>query len=320
MTGWSAKDILSQEGKTWAVTGANSGIGLVTSRELARAGAAVVLGCRDRERGRRALEDVERVALSAKPVLVQLDLADLGSVRDFAGVVSERFGHLDGLVNNAGVMAPPRQETADGFELQLGTNHLGHFALTGLLLDLLRSAPGEARVVTVSSVAHRIGSIDFDDLQGERSYSRWGRYGQSKLANLLFAYELARRSDAGGWGIRSTAAHPGYAATHLQSSGPGLGGGISSLLNVTVMRATNVLVAQSDEMGALPTLYAATVPEMPQGGFAGPSGPGEARGHPKLVSSSGASRSEADAQRLWDVSEELTGVRYPALTPGASVN
>jgi NAD(P)-dependent dehydrogenase (short-subunit alcohol dehydrogenase family) len=311
MSGWSASHMPSLRGQRWVVTGANSGIGLVTARELARAGAEVVLGCRDLDRGKEARDDVAGAASGAQPELIRLDLADLSSVRDFAGVASERFERIDGLVNNAGVMAPRRAETADGFELQIGTNHLGHFALTGLLLELLRSAPAEARVVTVSSTAHRIGAMDFGDLHGERSYSRWRRYGQSKLANLLFAYELARRSDDGGWQIRSTAAHPGYAATHLQSTGPGLGGGIASALNVSVMKVTNLLLAQSDEMGALPTLYAATVPEMPQGGFAGPDGPGEARGHPKLVSSTRAARSERDARRLWDLSEELTGVRFP---------
>ncbi len=311
MSGWSAGDIPDQAGRTWIVTGANSGLGLVTARELARAGAGVILGCRDPERGRRALDDVRDAASGPEPQLMRLDLADLGSVRDFASVVSESAASLDGLVNNAGVMAPPREETADGFELQLGTNHLGHFALTGLLMGRLMAGDDEARVVTVSSFAHRTGSIDWDDLQGARSYNRWRRYGQSKLANLLFAYELQRRSDAGGWGVRSVAAHPGYAATHLQSTGPGIGGGVTSILNVTVMKVTNLLLAQSDEMGALPSLYAATVPDMPGGGFAGPSGPGEARGHPKLVSASRASRSQEDAKRLWEVSEELTGVEFP---------
>ncbi len=210
-------------------------------------------------------------------------------------------------------MAPPREETADGFELQFGTNHLGHFALTGLVLDRLMAGEGEARVVTVSSMAHRTGSMDWDDLQGERSYSRWRRYGQSKLANLLFANELGRRSAAGGWDITSAAAHPGYAATHLQSSGPGLGGGLVCFLNVAIaMKLTQPRIAQSDEMGALPSLYAATVPEVTSGAYVGPSGPGEARGHPKLVGSTQASRSEEDAKRLWEISEELTGVSYPA--------
>jgi NAD(P)-dependent dehydrogenase (short-subunit alcohol dehydrogenase family) len=312
MSGWSHEDVPSQAGRTWAVTGANSGIGLVTARELARAGATVILGCRDPERGQEALEDVSAVASGPAPQLTRLDLADLSSVRDFSSVVSESVESLDGLVNNAGVMAPPRRETADGFELQFGTNHLGHFALTGLLLDRLMAGDGEARVTTVSSVAHRTGSMHWDDLQGTDSYSRWGHYGQSKLANLLFAYELQRRSDAGGWGIRSTAAHPGYTATNLQSSGPGLGGGVMSIFNTTIARLGNLVYAQSEEMGALPALYAATVPDMPPGGYVGPSGIGEGRGHPQLVNSTKASRSEEDANRLWEISEELTGVSYPS--------
>jgi NAD(P)-dependent dehydrogenase (short-subunit alcohol dehydrogenase family) len=311
MSGWSHEDIPAQAGRTWVVTGANSGIGLVTARELARAGATVILGCRDPERGQRALEDVSEAASGPDPRLARLDLADLRSVRDFASVVSESVESLDGLVNNAGVMAPPREETADGFELQFGTNHLGHFALTGLVLDRLMAGEDEARVVTVSSMAHRTGSMDWDDLQGEESYSRWGSYGQSKLANLLFANELGRRSAAGGWGITSVAAHPGYAATHLQSSGPGIGGGFVSLVNVTVARLGNLVIAQSDEMGALPSLYAATVPEVTSGAYLGPSGIGQARGHPKLVGSTRAARSEEDAKKLWEISEELTGVSYP---------
>jgi len=207
------------------------------------------------------------------------------------------------------VMAPPREETADGFELQIGTNHLGHFALTGLLFDRLLAAP-EARVVTVSSGAHKMGKIDFDDLMSERSYSRWGNYGQSKLANLMFALELARRAAKADLPLRSAAAHPGYAATHLQSAGPGMGGGLVSLFNATVGRLGNVLIAQSDEMGAQPTLYAATMESMPSGGYVGPSGPGELRGHPKLVSPSRGARNEEVAARLWEVSQELTGVEY----------
>lgn len=313
--GWSADDIPSLEGQTFVVTGANSGIGLVTARELAKAGATVVMGCRDPERGEAALASVRADAPGADAELGRLDLADLASVRDFAGTVAAEHPRLDGLVNNAGVMATPRSETADGFEIQLGTNHLGHFALTGLLLGSLRAADAP-RVVTVASAAHRMGSIDFEDLQGERSYGRWRRYGQSKLANLLFAFELQRHSDAEGWNILSAAAHPGYASTHLQTSGPGTGGGIQSLLNVTLGKLGNLLIAQSDEMGALPTLYAATHPGMPPGGYVGPSGPGEARGHPQLVSTSRAARSEAVAARLWSTSEELTSVSFAA---GAAV-
>jgi NAD(P)-dependent dehydrogenase (short-subunit alcohol dehydrogenase family) len=229
----------------------------------------------------------------------KLDLADLASVRAFA---QDFDGPIDLLINNAGVMATPRRTTADGFELQLGTNHLGHFALTGLLLDRLR----DGRVTTVSSGAHNIGRINFDDLMGERRYQRWMAYGQSKLANLLFAYELQRRADAAGFPLTSTAAHPGYAATNLQMAGPQLEG---SKVRELLGRAGNVLLAQSDEMGALPTLYAATE-DLPGGTYAGPDGFMEQRGHPKVVNSNARSRDEATARRLWDVSEELTGVTY----------
>jgi NAD(P)-dependent dehydrogenase (short-subunit alcohol dehydrogenase family) len=229
----------------------------------------------------------------------RLDLADLASVRAFA----EGFdGPLDLLVNNAGVMATPRRTTADGFELQLGTNHLGHFALTGLLLDKLRGG----RVTTVSSGAHNIGWMRFDDLMGERRYQRWLAYGQSKLANLLFAFELQRRADAAGFPLTSTAAHPGYAATNLQMAGPQLEG---SRWREALGRFGNVLLAQSDEMGALPTLYAATE-DLPGGTYIGPDGFAEQRGHPTIVGANGRARDEQSARRLWEISEGLTGVTY----------
>ncbi|HEY8582078.1 MAG TPA: oxidoreductase [Capillimicrobium sp.] len=303
---WTVTDVGDLSGRRAIVTGANSGIGLVTARELARAGARVTLACRDLAKGESALARVRAAAPAADTELARLDLADLASVRAFA---AEQAGEpLDLLVNNAGVMALPRRTTADGFEMQLGTNHLGHFALTGLLLGALR-AGSVPRVVTVSSGAHRIGRIDFDDLQSERRYRKWRAYGQSKLANLLFCLELQRRSDAAGWGLLSVAAHPGYAATNLQLAGPKMAGSrvegaVSSLLNRTV--------AQSDEMGALPTLYAATVEGLPPGAYVGPDGLGELRGHPHLVSAGPAAHDADTARRLWDVSEELTGVRFDA--------
>jgi NAD(P)-dependent dehydrogenase (short-subunit alcohol dehydrogenase family) len=315
MAGWSAADIPDQNGRVAVVTGANSGIGLVASRELARAGAKVVLACRDLGRGEEAAAEIRAPVPGAELEVRQLDLADLSSVRSFAASLAQVDGGLDLLINNAGVMATPRRLTADGFELQFGTNHLGHFALTGLLLPRLLQT-SEPRVVTVSSSAHRTGRIDFDDLQGERRYGRWSAYGQSKLANLLFAYELQRRADAAGARLRSLAVHPGYAATNLQSAGPGLGGGIVSRLNQVVMAISNRLLAQSDEMGALPTLFAATAPDLPGGSFAGPTSMGGARGHPGLVSSSGASKDPEAARRLWEISEELTGVRYAFAATG----
>jgi NAD(P)-dependent dehydrogenase (short-subunit alcohol dehydrogenase family) len=299
---WTAEQIPDQAGRTAVVTGANSGLGLVAARELARAGADVVLACRDTAKGTAAAEAIRSAAPGAAVAVEELDLSSLASVRAFA----ERFagGHesLDLLINNAGVMAPPRRETADGFELQLGTNHLGHFALAGLLLGRMQGRE-DARVVTVSSAAHKFGRIDFDDLQRQRHYFRWTAYGQSKLANLLFARELDLRLRAAGSTVSSLAAHPGYAATNLQSAAP-------PALDRWAMAVANHLFAQSAEMGALPELYAATRPNLDGGLFIGPDGPNEQRGYPKVVSPSRAGRSGAAADRLWAVSEELTGVSY----------
>ena len=299
---WTADRIPDQSGRTAVVTGANSGLGLVTARELARKGAAVVLACRNLEKGEAARKEVEANAPGAQLELEELDLASLDSVREFA----ERFkaGHqgLDLLINNAGVMATPRRSTADGFELQFGTNHLGHFALTGLLIGEMEGRE-DARVVTLSSNAHKLGRIAFDNLGGDRRYFRWRAYGQSKLANLLFALELDRRLRAAGSTVKSLAAHPGYAATNLQFAGP-------PAVDAAVMKLGNALFAQDDEMGALPTLYAATEPGLDSGTFCGPDGFLEQRGHPKPVSPSGAARDEQVARRLWEVSEEMTGVRF----------
>jgi NAD(P)-dependent dehydrogenase (short-subunit alcohol dehydrogenase family) len=281
------------------VTGATSGLGLVTARELARAGARVVMACRNLDKGERARGEIEAAVPGAALELETLDLSSLDSVRDFAERVG---GGVDLLVNNAGVMAPPRGRTADGFELQFGTNHLGHFALTGLLIGRLEGR-ADARVVTLSSQAHRTGRISFDNLGGERHYFRWRAYGQSKLANLLFALELDRRLRAAGSTIKSLAAHPGYAATNLQFAA-------APFVDRMAMRLGNLLIAQSDEMGALPTLYAATEPGLEGGTYVGPDGIGEQRGHPKPVSPSGAARNERVAARLWEVSEQLTGVRF----------
>jgi len=278
-----------QSDRTFVVTGANSGIGLAAARELAASGAHVVLAVRDAAKGEAAA-----AGLSGEPEVRALDLADLASVRAFAEGLDR---NIDVLVNNAGVMATPHRTTADGFELQLGTNHLGHFALTGLLLPRIQD-----RVVTIASGAHRIGKINFGDLQSERSYRRWLAYGQSKLANLLFMYEFQRRLDAAGSPLRSVAAHPGYAATNLQSH--------TESIQDRVMAVSNRIFAQSDEQGAWPTLYAATTPDLPGGSYVGPGGFLEQRGNPKLVGSSAAARDEDTARRLWDVSEELTGVQY----------
>jgi NAD(P)-dependent dehydrogenase (short-subunit alcohol dehydrogenase family) len=287
---WTAADLPRQDGRTFVVTGANSGIGLVAARALARAGARVVLAVRDTAKGEQAAASIEGAT-----EVRRLDLADLDSVRAFA---DEWQGDVDVLVNNAGVMAVPEQRTRDGFEMQIGTNHLGHFALTNLLLPHVTD-----RVVTVSSGAHRMGSINLDDLNWERrGYSRWPAYGQSKLANLLFTLELQRRLDEAGSGLRAVAAHPGYAATNLQSR-------TGSRLQNGLMAIANKLIAQSEEDGALPTLFAASQ-DIPGNSYVGPDRFMEQRGHPKLVGRSGAAKDAAVAARLWTLSEELTGVSF----------
>jgi NAD(P)-dependent dehydrogenase (short-subunit alcohol dehydrogenase family) len=293
---WTAKDLPDLSGRTFVVTGANSGLGLIDARELARAGARVVLAVRDTAKGEEALRTIDGPAEVRK-----LDLADLASVRAFAEAWE---GDLDVLINNAGIMAIPEQRTRDGFEMQIGTNHLGHFALTNLLLPHVTD-----RVVTLSSGAHRIGNLDVDDLNWERrSYKRWGAYGQSKLSNLLFTLELQRRLTEAGSNLRAVAAHPGYAATNLQSR-------TQNTVQNTVMAIANKVIAQSDEMGALPTLYAATQ-DIPGGSYVGPDGLGEQRGHPTLVGRSGAASDQESARRLWERSEELTGVRFPLAGAG----
>jgi NAD(P)-dependent dehydrogenase (short-subunit alcohol dehydrogenase family) len=306
-TKWTADQIPDQTDRVAVVTGANSGLGLVTARELARAGARVVLACRNAAKTASALAEIEAAAPGAAVEVESLDLANLESVRAFAGRFRAEHKRLDLLINNAGLMAPPRRETADGFELQFGTNHLGHFALTGLLIGAMEGHE-DARVVTLSSGGHRMGRIDFDDLQSRRRYRRWRAYGQSKLANLLFTFELERRLRAAGSTIRSLAAHPGYAATNLQSAAP-------PAVDRAIMAIGNRFLAQSADMGALSTLYAATYPGLEGGTYVGPDGFAEQRGYPEPVGSSSASRDEAVAKRLWSVSEELTGVHYELGAP-----
>ena len=300
---WNAGDIPDQTGRVAIVTGANSGLGLVTARELARAGANVVIACRDTTKGDRAEAEIQAQVPGADLDVRALDLADLASVRGFVARLTGEHDSIDLLINNAGVMAPPRRLTVDGFESQFGTNHLGHFALTGLLLPTLMSAP-KPRVVTLSSSAHRIGKMNFDDLQGERHYNNWRAYGQSKLSNLLFCFELARRATAAGTGLLSVAAHPGYAATNLQFAGP------SAFYEKAIMAVTNRVLAQSADMGALPTLYGATVADLPSGTFVGPEGFLEQRGHPHIVTAISGAYNESDWRRLWEISEEMTGVTY----------
>ena len=287
MTKWTGANIQDQSGRTIVVTGANSGLGAVIAAELAQSGASVIVACRDVAKGRRTA-----AGMSGDVDVRRLDLADLASVREFAA----GLGQIAVLVNNAGVMGTPKRQTKDGFELQIGTNHLGHFALTGLLVDRITD-----RVVTMSSTAHRTGRINLEDLNWERRrYDRWQAYGQSKLANLLFTYEFQRRLTAAGSALRAVAAHPGYAATNLQSH--------TESFQDRFMELGNRLLAQSAEMGALPALYAATDPDLSGGSYVGPDGLFEMRGHPKLVESNGRSHDEMTAASLWTLSETLTGV------------
>ena len=302
---WTAADVPAQTGRRAIVTGANSGLGFETALALATHGAEVTLAVRDTAKGEAAADQIRSQAPQASLEVRRLDLADLASIDEFAWLWRE--SHPDGLdllINNAGIMAIPRRETADGFEMQFGTNHLGHFALTGRLLEALRP---EGRIVTVSSQAHRMGRMDFDDLMGERKYGAWRAYGQSKLANLLFMRGLAERLERAGSTVASVAAHPGYASTHLQAVGPEMRG---QGWMTKVMGGVNKVMAQSAAMGALPTLYAATFPAIRSGDYVGPDGFGEQRGHPKLVGMTPSARDDAAADRLWAVSEDLTGVRY----------
>jgi len=293
--GWTAADLPDLHGRTAIVTGANSGIGRVAAAELARAGAAVTLAVRDTAKGEAAA-----AAMTGEVTVRRLDLADLASVRTFAEATD---GPVDLLVDNAGVMATPERRTADGFELQIGTNHLGHFALTNLLLPQVTD-----RVVAVSSDLHRSGKIDLDDLNWEhRRYRSWAAYSQSKLANLLFVLELERRLTAAASTVRATAAHPGYAATNLQGR---TGNPIANLVGAI----GNRLIAQSDTMGALPTLYAATA-DVPGGTYIGPNGFRNLRGHPTVNSPARQALDPVMARRLWDLSERLTGVSWPLGAP-----
>jgi NAD(P)-dependent dehydrogenase (short-subunit alcohol dehydrogenase family) len=299
--GWTARRIPDQSGRTAVVTGANSGLGYVTARELARRGGRVVLACRNRQRGERALERLLAQVPEADVELRQLDLADLGSVRGFASALPDEPLHL--LVNNAGLMAVPHSRTADGFEMQFGVNHLGHFALTGLLMDRLLAAE-DSRVVNVSSLMHTLANIDMADLNSERHYRRWTAYGRSKTANLLFTLELARRTRDRD--VIVAAAHPGYSATELQGKGPRLAG---DRTGERLMRLANSLVGSSAELGAAATLYAATSPDVGSGSFVGPRVLG-LRGAPGPSWQAPWTRNAAAARQLWAASEDLTGIRY----------
>jgi NAD(P)-dependent dehydrogenase (short-subunit alcohol dehydrogenase family) len=298
---WTEADVPDQQGRTVLVTGANSGLGFSVAGVLAARGATVILACRNTGKARDAAEQIGAATPGAVTEIVRLDLASLTSVREAAEEVRSRHSGLDLLINNGGVMFPPRSETEDGFELQFGTNHLGHFALTGLLLDRLLEVPG-SRVVVLSSLAARAGRLNFGDLQSVRRYRRFPTYAQSKLANLMFALELQRRLTGAGAKTLSIAAHPGYARTSLVRHMPAW------------MQAADrmgvPLISQSSEMGALPVLRAATDPAAQGGEFYGPGGPAQLTGYPKLLRPSKAARDAAAQSRLWAESERLTGVTY----------
>lgn len=301
ITKWTAAQMPDQSGRVAIVTGANSGIGFETAKALALKDATVVMACRNLTKGETAADAVRREEPTGAVQVMALDLSSLDSVRAFAAEFQNQFDRLDLLINNAGVMAlPKRLETADGFEMQFGTNHLGHFALTGLLWDRLTGTPG-SRVVNVSSGAHRAGRMRWDDLQSERSYSPFVAYSQSKLANLLFTSELQRRVDAVGGEVIATAAHPGWTATNLQTHS-----GMAGFLNP--------FFGQQPPMGALPTLYAAVGQDVQPAGYYGPDGFMEMRGYPKPVGTSRGAQSQTDAARLWTVSEALTGIDFLART------
>ncbi len=308
---WNSSDIPDLTERTFLVTGATSGLGFETAKALAAAGGRVILAGRSPAKLAEAQRSIPQPTLT-----LELDLADLDSVRTAAQNLP--VPTLDVLVNNAGVMAPPLGRTADGFETQIGTNHLGHFALTALLLPRMPIDGGDARVVTVSSGAHRMGGVDLDDLNYEhRRYSPWPAYGQSKLANLLFMAELDRRAQTQGWSLRSVAAHPGYAATNLQFAGPSLA---HNPVGRQMTRLMNAVVGQSAASGARPQLYAATMPDVRGGEYFGPDGLFESRGAPKRVDRSKAAQDADVAARLWAKSEELTGVRYDTVRPNSSTS
>ena len=303
---WTAAQMPSQAGKTIVVTGANSGVGYQAALEFARHGAHVVLGCRDVVKGEAALERLRREASGASAEMAKLDVASLSSIREFVLRFKQGGRSLEVLVNNAGVMGLPKRElTVDGFERQMGTNHFGHFALTGLLLDVLQKSAG-ARVVTIASLAHRNGKIEWDNLQSERKYDPMGAYNNTKLANLLFAYELDRRLKAAGSTVESLAAHPGVAKTDVFQNGPGNKGDF----RMKLLEKLIPLIGQVDAQGAWPTEYAATEPGLRGRTYIGPDGFSELKGHPKIVQPRAQALDQAKAKALWEHSEELTGVRY----------
>ncbi len=300
MNKWTLEEMPDQTGRIAIVTGANTGIGFETAAALAAKNAKIIMACRNRQKAEAAMDAIRERTPDAELEFIELDLASLASVERFAETFRASHDRLDLLINNAGVMIPPYSHTEDGFELQFGCNHLAHFALTGQLLDLLEATPA-ARVVSVSSIAHRQGKMDFDNLNADKGYKAMPAYGQSKLANLLFTFELQRRLEAAGSNVTATAAHPGWTGTDLQR-------------HSGLFRFLNTFFAQTPPMGALPTLRAATEPTAEGGDYFGPKGFYEMRGYPVNVGTTPAAKNEFDARRLWEVSENLTRVSFAGLS------
>ena len=304
---WNFNDMPDQSGKIVVVTGANSGLGFIATRELAKRNAEVIMACRNLEKAGKAKNDILKQYPNAKLHVMKLDQASLASVKTFAEEFKSKFSKLDILLNNAGIMQPPKRETEDGFELQIGVNHLGQFALTGQLFDALKKSKN-ARVVAVSSIAHKTGKINFEDLMSEKKYSRNAAYSQSKFANVLFGYELARKlKEHNINNIKSVVSHPGYSNTSLQQNGPAIGG--KSMLS-RIYAVTDRLIAMSADKGSLSLLYACTMPDVESGDFIGPGGIYQARGFPKRYKSVKSTYNEEDAKKLWEVSENLTGIKF----------
>jgi NAD(P)-dependent dehydrogenase (short-subunit alcohol dehydrogenase family) len=304
--GWTLDQIPPQEGRIAVVTGASSGLGFNTARALAIKGAKVIMACRNLEKGELARKLISSESVSAEPLLWHLDLASLESVLQFAMKFTESYQSLDLLINNAGLMLVPYEKTEDGFEMHFGVNHLGHFALTARLWPIL-SKTERSRVIQVSSLVHHLAKIRFEDIHWEKGYKRWGAYGMSKLANLLFIYELAQRLNKTGGVVTAAAAHPGYTDSELLIKNPRMNG---MQLRAGFFKLTNRLVAQTGENGALPTLYAATSPGVDQGAFFGPNGLLKLRGAPEPDSTSKKLINDEVAGRLWDVSESLCGLEF----------
>lgn len=305
---WTSEEISDLSGKLYIVTGANSGLGLEATKELLMHNATVIMACRNLEKSQKEVDEIKQTIQSGEPILMKLDLSDLESVKSFVNKFKAKYDRLDGLINNAGIMQPPRMETKQGFEIQIGVNHLGHYALTGLLLDVLKRTP-HSRVITQSSIAARQGKINFDDLNFEEHYGRTKAYSQSKLANMIFALELDRRLKENKIeNVSSISVHPGYTDTNLQHNGPTVGG--KSFLS-RLYTVTNKVMAQDVSMGILPMLYAATEDDVEGGDVIAPQKMMNTRGHPKRVKPYKQAKNEETAEKLWKISEELTGIKYP---------